>query len=363
MSKIKIILSVVVVIGILISAKGLLQKRKTEIANESLPNAASLTVTVVNPKEKVMQNRVSYLAQVVSDKSIKLSTKLAGYVEEVLVEEAQKVKKGETLVRIDNTELLSSLEALKVTLLTQIADAKIAKNIYMRNKKLYKVGGLAKEKLEISNVTLQMKNALYKSTEEKIVQLKHQSTYLNIVAPFDGEIDSISLHKGDLAVAGKAILSMSNGKKKLLFSYASQPNSVIKKEQDIFINEKQVGYIKSIYPTAQNGLVRAEISLSKVVTLPIGSFVNIEVLTKELKGCVVPNDTLLHKKEGTFVMRYVEGKFTPMRVDVQMQEGYNVLISPCPTSSVAKASEVKLAQLTAYKNVQTVKELKGVRDE
>ncbi len=50
-------------------------------------------------------------------KSIILSTKLAGYVQEVLVNEAQKVKKGDTLVRIDNIELLSNLEVLKVTLM------------------------------------------------------------------------------------------------------------------------------------------------------------------------------------------------------------------------------------------------------
>ena len=345
------IVSIAAVAALMVKGKGLLETRKLEIVNTALPSSALITVPVVNAKEGVMQNKVPFLAQIISDKSITLSTKLAGYVEKVFVEEAQKVKKGEILVRIDSIEINSNIDALNATLTAQKNDFLISKNIYNRNQKLHKIGGLSKEQLDISLGTLKMKRATVENTIQKLAQLKHQLSYLTIVAPFDGEIDSILLHEGDLAASGKAILSMSNAKQKLLFSYAPVQNNIIKKEQDVFMAEKQIGYVKAIYTTSKNGLISAEVTLTQNMTLPTGSSVNIEVLTKETKGCMVPSNTVLHKKESTFVMIYEEGKFSPMKVKVLMQDTNHILISPCSSKLLAQASEVKLAQLPAYNKV------------
>jgi len=178
---------------------------------------------------------------------------------------------------------------------------------------------------------------------------------LKIVAPFDAEIDTLFLHEGDLAASGKPILSMSSGVKKLVFSYAPY-HRVIKQSQSVWAEGEKIGYIKSIYTTSKNGLLRAEVILSSALSLPVGSSINIEVLTQVAKGCIVPSNTLLYKKEGTLVMAYVEGKFIPMPVEVQMQEKNNLLISPCPSSPVAQASEVKLVQLPAYDKVDIARQ-------
>jgi RND family efflux transporter MFP subunit len=348
------LVSIIAVVALVIKGKGLLESRKAEIANESLPSSGSVTVPVVKAKQETMQNKVPFLAQIISDKSIKLSTKLAGYVEKVFVEEVQKVKKGDVLVRIDAIELNSNIDALKATLNAQHNDLELAKSIYARNEKLFAIGGLAKEQLDISEVSLKAKSSIMENTKQKIAQLNHQLSYLKIVAPFDGEIDTIFLYEGDLAASGKAILSMSNGKKKLVFSYAPTKASDIKKEQDVLMEDEQVGYVKSIYTTSKNGLISAEVTLTKEIALPTGSSVNIEVLTNEAKGCIVPSDTILHKKESTFVMTYVEGKFSPMKVKVEMEDSNRILISPCPKSSIAQASEVKLAQLPAYDKVNII---------
>ena len=342
---------IIAVVILVIKGKGLLETRKKEIANAQLPSVGMVTVPVVKAKQGTMEHKVPFLAQVMSDKSIKLSTKLAGYVEKVFVEEAQKVKKGEVLVRIDAIELNSNIDALKATLNAQFNDLELAESIYARNTKLFAIGGLAKEQLDISRVSLKAKSSIMENTKQKIAQLEHQLSYLKIVAPFDGEIDAILLHEGDLAASGKAILSMSNGKKKLLFSYAPVKNFTIQKEQNVFVENETVGTVKSIYTTSTNGLISAEVALSKKIDLPTGSSLNIEVLTKELQGCIVPSDTVLHKKESTFVMGYKEGRFSPIKVNIEMQDKNSILISPCPTVPLAQVSEVKLAQLPAYDRV------------
>jgi len=103
---------------------------------------------------------------------------------------------------------------------------------------------------------------------------------------------------------------------------------------------------------AKQGLVQAEVALSKSLNLPLGASLNIAVLTKEQRGCIVPSGTILHKKEGNFVMEYRDGKFVPMAVNSLMSEGDTILISPCPTLPIALESEVKFAVLPIYGEVE-----------
>lgn len=348
------IASVVAVIVLGIKGKGLLETRKAEVADEALPLAMAVSVPVVHGTQGTLQHTEGYLAQIVSDKSIKLSTKLAGYVEKVYVSESQKVKKGDVLVRIDAIEVRSNIDGLHATLLAQKNDLALAKSIYVRNEKLYKVGGLSKEKLDISKVALQAKEAQLTNTTQKIAQLEHQLSYLKIIAPFDGVVDAILMHEGDLAATGKPIVSMSNGQNKLVFSYAPTKSTVIAKDQMVLLDGEKIGHVNAIYTTAKNGLISAEVALSSPMDLPVGSSVSIEVLTKQAQGCILPQNTLLHKKEGVFVMVYDKGSFRPLKVNVQMQEKDKVLLSSCPKQAIAQASEVKLAALPAYDRVEVL---------
>ena len=350
-----IILGLAIIAFIGFKAKGLLEERKTEITQEPLPKQDKVTVTVVNAKQGTIKELQPYLAQVQSDKSIKLSTKMAGYIQKIHVEESQKVQKGQLLATIDAEDLRSNVALLKTNLAQQYNDLALAKQIYNRNKKLYNIGGLAKEQLDTSRVMMQGKTTAISSTKQKIKQLEHQKTYLQIKAPFTGEIDALLQYEGDLASAGRAILSMSNGTKKLIFSYVAGKSS-IKKGQKVYVDFQQIGTVKQIRTLAKQGLIQAEVALTKTLNLPLGTSINIEVLTHEQTGCIVPSGTILHKKEGTFVMQYKGGKFVPMGIESLMSEGERVLISPCPALPIALESEVKLAVLPVYGEVLIIEE-------
>jgi RND family efflux transporter MFP subunit len=354
------IVSIAAVVALGIKGKSLLKERQQQVANAPLPKTESMHIELVKPHTGILQNREPFTAQVASDKSIKLSTKLAGFVKKVYVEESQMVHKGDLLVQIDATELHSALHSLQALLATQKSDLAVAKSIYNRNKKLYDAGGLAKEKLDLSRVALSAKKSQLENTIQKIAQLKHQLTYLRITAPFDGQVDTLFMHEGDLAAAGKPILSMSNNIKKLIFSFAPKYLKKIKTGQKVFDNQNnQIGEIKSIYPTARNGLATAEIKLEKSTDLPLGSSINIHIQTQQAKGCILPDDTLIHKKEGTYVMVYTNNHFQPLKVDVKMHQNFQILVSPCPHESVARGSEVKLSALGAYKEITVT----GAKDE
>ncbi len=350
----KIIIGVLVFIllaGIAFKGKSLMEQRKEEIVKEPLPQKRAISVSVTHAKQGIIRETQPYLAVVQSDKSIKVATKMAGYIEHLYVEESQQVKKGELLASIDESDIDSNIALLRTTLSQQQNDLSLAKQIYNRNQKLYKVGGLAKEQVDTSKVIMQGKSSAIKATKQKIAQLQEQKNYLKIKAPFSGEIDALLMHQGDLAVAGKPILSMSNGTKKLVFSFVAGEKS-IKKGQSIYLELQEIGEVNKILTLAKQGLVQAEIKLNKKLDLPLGATLNIEVLTQNQKGCIIPSDTLLHKKSGDYVMSYKEGKFQTLKVEVLMSQDNQEMIIPCPATPIAVGSEVLLAKLPVYGEVE-----------
>jgi RND family efflux transporter MFP subunit len=352
MKKIIIILiSLAIIAGIAYKGKALMETRKEEIVKEPIPQKKSISVSLTHAKQGVMKETQPYLAMVQSDKSIKVATKMAGYIEHVYVEESQWVKKGKLLATIDESDLDSNIALLRTTLSQQRNDLALARQIYNRNQKLYEVGGLAREQVDTSRVIMQGKSSVIKATKQKIAQLQEQKSYLKIRAPFSGEIDTLLMYQGDLAVTGKPILTMSNGTKKLVFSFVAGERS-IRKGQSIYSNNEKIGTVKKILTQAKQGLVQAEIALNKKLNLPTGATLNIEVLTQYQEGCVVPSDTLLHKNEGTYVMTYINSTFKAQKVEVRMSKKDKTMISPCPTAPIAQGSEVLLAKLPIYGEVQ-----------
>jgi len=352
-----LVITVVVFVGI--KGKGLLDKRTEEVKNTPLPLTEVITVRTITPRTGKLENKVSLLAQVLPQKSIKLSTKLAGYIKEITVEESQTVKKGELLIRIDDTEVRSNITSLSSALATQKSDLAVAENIHARNQKLYEIGGLPKEKLELSALSLKAKRSTIESTKQKIAQLEHQLSYLQIIAPFDGIVDSLLLRQGDLAATGKPIISISTMEKKLLITYAPDKAAAIKEGQKIFSQGKEIGHIKSRYTTAKNGLVAAEVALNGTITEPFGSSIPVEVLTQSHQGCMVPSDSLIHKVDGTYVMTYSENSFHPQKVTVQIEQSGSAIITPCPTLPIAKATETILTSLPAYTHIKVIGEDNG----
>lgn len=354
----KIVVTVVVVVLVVllgIKGKSLLDNTKDQIANEPLPAVESISVRVVEPKIREIENRASFLAQLKAQRSIKLSTKLAGFVQKVYVDEAQVVRRGDILVKIDQTDILSSIAELKEVIKQQKSDEALTRSVHNSNIELYKIGGLAKERLDQSKLALQAKKMVVKNSQQKLLNLKHQLSYLKITAPFDGVIDTIFLHEGDLAVASKPILSLSSMDLKLIFSYAKTKEQKILKDQEVYSLDEKIGYIKTLYNSSKNGLSVAEVKLIEEIDLPLESQLNIEVLTKKQSGCAVANDTILHKKDATFVMVYKDGYFEPLKVKIEIKDQKSAIISPCPSSVVAKESEVNLAKLPAYKSVKIIK--------
>ncbi len=349
----KIIIGVLIIV-LLVSAAMLLRKRQQSREDTPIPTPLTYQVEVVSPKTGRLEQTRPFLAHLVSRESAEIASKLSGRITELLVRENQSVKEGDLLLRIDEQEIVSSIQALRVNLKAQEKDVQYAGSLHARNRVLFEVGGLAQEKFEASAVAYAGKEAELAVTRQKISALEVQLTYLNIKAPFDGTVGTLFSHKGDLAAPGKVLLSLNSLGQKLTFSYVAG-DPVIRTGQEAFVDGRKVGRIVTLYSDAANGLSVAEVAVDSPLEMPNNSYLTIDLLIFAESGCTIPLDALLHKKEGTQVMLHANGQFKAFPVRVLAENREQALIEPCPSSPVAVASEAKLAKLPGYGEVLIIR--------
>ncbi len=347
----KKIIAVLLTIALLVSAAMLLKKRKQAVQNTPTPTPVTYQVKVISPvTESLVQTR-PFLAQLTSRETAEISSKLSGRIKEILVRENEPVKEGDLLLQIDDREIVSTIKSLKISLAAQKKDVQYAKSLHERNKSLFKVGGLAREQFEASEVAFGNKEAALEATRQKVVGLEIQLSYLNIKAPFDGTVGTLFSRKGDLASPGRRLLSINSPGQKLTFSYV--PGDLeIQTGQEFFWDDRKIGHITNLYSDAENGLSVVEADVYAHLEMPNNSYITIDLLTFSGSGCRVPVDALIQKKEGAQVMLYAEGEFTPLSVNVIAGNRDHALIEPCPSSPVAVAAAAKLSQLPSLGQVR-----------
>ncbi len=343
-----ILLLLVVALGI--SAAMLLKKRKQSIKDAPVPTPLTYQVEVISAQTGLLKQTRPFLARLTSLETAEISSKLSGLIKELPVRENQVVKKGDLLVQIDDLEIVSNIKSLLVSLKAQEKDVQYTRSLHERNKALFKVGGLAREKYEGSEVAYGAKQATLEATRQKIIGLEVQRSYLNIKAPFDGVVGTIFSQKGDLASPGKPLLSINSHGQKLTFSYVPGAPA-IRTGQKIFQDGSKIGHVTRLYSDAENGLSVAETAVDSPLDMPNNSYLTIDLLIFAESGCTVPLNALLRTKKGTWVMIYADEMFKSLKVNIVAENKVQALIEPCPGSPVAVAAGAKLSQLPSYGNV------------
>lgn len=299
----KIVLFIIIALLIAGGFK-LIKEKKNDISNEK--KAFVHTYKPLEQKlEKDSDDFEVFSAKLEAKQNPKISSKVSGYITKIFIDENQEIKKGDILANIDDSEykqnilqlshslkvLNSSIDSSKASLLSLKLDMQLSLKEYKTNQKLYKIGGVSKDKLDFSQIIYEQKKAKYVSTlkfvESKKSELDSQKAllkskeklkkYYTLYSPIDGFIDEIFLDIGDLSSVNKPILSIISREQNLSFLFSTD---TIKKDQGVFINKEKIGVIESIDVSSKNYMKKANIKLDKRLSFPVNSLISIEVKTK-----------------------------------------------------------------------------------
>ena len=304
-SQIKKIFIILILIVIVFFAIKLIKDKKTSIKNEEVAYKSVLQITKEQKVENKENDFIEYLAKFEAVQTPKITTKISGYIENILVEENSMIKKGDLLIKIDSKEFDESLKQLSYLIQSakysltslekntsvELLDMDVSSKQYKTNQKLFDAGAISQDKLDSSNINTQSKQAKYNSTinlvkakESEIQSLEsqynskvQQKNYYTISSPIDAIVEEISQDIGDLTNPSLAIIKLVGLEQKLTFAFASKD---IKENQKVFIEDKEIGYIDFIYPSAQNFLNIANINLTTKLENKLNSNISIQVKIK-----------------------------------------------------------------------------------
>ena len=344
---------ILIVIAAAIVFGGMTLFKRAQQARQAtpLPQPPTWRVWTVEPEKREIMQSAEFLARLESKTSASLASKLSGQISALKVAESQSVKHGELLVLIDDSEIRASIDGLRATLDSALGQRDYSKKQLERMHKLFKLNSVSRDNLDSAEAAHNTAAAQVRELQQKIRGLENQLNYTRIVAPFDGVVGSILLRTGDLAVPGKPILMLNSIPQKLTFSFVPGVAD-IKPGQPVLIDGKMRGRLATLYNDARAGLWVAEVALDERIQQPVGSYLNIAVVTRSGDGCSVPLRALLNRDRQKTVMRYDGERFIEQAVEVLAEDSDYALIAPCIGAPVAVAAEAKLALLPmAGKNV------------
>jgi membrane fusion protein (multidrug efflux system) len=139
---------------------------------------------VVSIPVRTVTSNLSYPASIEGIVNSEVRAKIAGYITDVLIDEGQKVRKGETLFRLETQSLNQDAAAAK-------ANVHVAQVEVDKLKPLVEKGIISKVRLQTALAELQQAQSSYNSIGANI-------DYANIKSPINGFVGTVRLRKGAL---------------------------------------------------------------------------------------------------------------------------------------------------------------------
>jgi len=159
--------------------------KATGLKQERPPiNAVTLTL-----QPAVIHDRINLPGSIEAWTTLSLLSKLNGTVEEILVREGQKVKKGDVLARIDSEDYRIAMERAK-------AAYDLAKAEYARDKAIYAKGVIPTAELDTNKTGMQTAKADYENAELQYSRCTVTAPMNGIVRKLDAKV-GLQLAVGD----------------------------------------------------------------------------------------------------------------------------------------------------------------------
>lgn len=166
----------------------LLEKEiKTLDPQEKIP-----LITTFKAEEQAFNHFVELQGNVSTKQNLLIISEYGGMLTKVYVREGQKVRKGQTLAKIDDGGLTQQLAQVKI-------QADLAKTTFERQERLWN------EKIGSEIQYLQAKST-YEAQQQVVNQLQQQLGKTVVTAPFSGTIDDVITEQGSVVAPGQSQL-------------------------------------------------------------------------------------------------------------------------------------------------------------
>ncbi|MDQ2767886.1 MAG: efflux RND transporter periplasmic adaptor subunit, partial [Gemmatimonadota bacterium] len=257
-------------------------------------------------------------------------SEISGPVVQTYVEQGQPVKRGQSLVRIDDTSLRealistqSSARSAQLTLDNATRDAE-------RQQRLETAGAVAPRDVEVAQRTLASAEAGMADAQARLTAAQQQLDKTSFRAPFDGLVSERPVNAGDVVQPGTAIVTIVNpASMRLEGSVPAEQLASLKIGTPVIFtvngygSQTFTGRIDRINPTADptTRQVRVYVTIpNEKSTLVGGLFADGRVATESRQGIMVPISAVDERGISPIVLRVKGGTVESVPVQLGIRD-------------------------------------------
>ncbi len=308
----------------------------------SLPmqvHAQGLPAEVVHATEKVIPTYIEAVGTLKANEALILRPEITGRIDSISFVEGNIVEKNSALIHFDDAMYKAKVDEAK-------AHVALSETEYRRVNKLFKNGATSETQRDSALAQMRI-------NEAQLEQAKISLQKMTLRAPFTGIVGLRQFSPGDYITAGSDMVEIVDiNSMKLDFRipeiYLPQvaPGQKLTISLSAFPGESFNGEVTAISPQiseqGRNILVRALLPNTDKKLRP-GLFAKVQLLVKQQKLIIVPEQALIPQGKGFLVYLYKDEKVTPVPVQLgQRQKGTIALTGIHAGDIIITAGQLKL---------------------
>ena len=294
--------------------------------NNSKTNGNSKPNVKVNGlviSEENFSNIISVSGSIDANEQVEIRSEVSGIVESIYFKEGTNVSKGQTLFKVDDSELRA-----------QLAQAITRKNLAGENERRAK---LLLEKEAISQEEYDIASAEYRSLQSQMQLILAQIAKTNNKAPFSGKIGLRNISPGTYLTPTTVVTNLvSSNQLKITFSIPEKYASEIKINHEIsftvsgsseIFNAKIYAIEPIVDTTTRTLLVRSKTDNKDGKLLP-GTYANVKVPLNIINNAIlIPTEAIIPVQNGKKVFISESGKAKEVKIETGTRTKESILVT------------------------------------
>ena len=281
--------------------------------NGQKTTAKSTWVKVDTVKNATCRETLQFPAKIKASQEVNMAFKVSGILQQVFVEEGQKLKKGDLLAQIDSRDYELLYQATESEYLGIKSEAERVIALYADS--VTTTSDYDKARYGLKQITAKYENA------------KNQLADTKIYAPFDGVVKTTFFDSPTVVGAGMPILSLLSSEMpeveihvpastfhrlddiasyRVKFDFSNEPVPLRRISVSPHANANQLYAIRLALPT--NTKVRPTVGMSAMVDITFND--------RDNHAVSIPASALFSQNDESFVWIYADGTVTPRKVSV-----------------------------------------------
>jgi RND family efflux transporter, MFP subunit len=255
---------------------------------------------------------------------------VGGAILETMVEQGDRVRRGQTLARIDDAVLRQAELAARAAVTNSKNAVDIAQRQVSRNEALMKAGAIAERDLELVRNQLTAAQSQLATSEAQLANAQKQLAKATVDAPFTGVVSARQVNAGDVVQPGGALYTIVNpSTMRLEASVPADQLSAVRvgAPVDFTVNgypgRQFSGHVTRINPVADPSTrqVRIIVSLPNAKGVLVGGlFADGHVASEVRTAPVVPAAAVDERGLKPFVMLIKNGVVTKAEVELGIRD-------------------------------------------